>query len=336
MKGSVDRRWAVCALVASSLFVPSMACGASPGAPDSGVRTAGSPAGSPSTRPEERCEFTSYTEVGELFEKLNYTPETWQAGIREVPRVYLTTIAPRWRDRVSQEVTVLEKKRIFFRALAPLVLRSNEFILRDRARLEQIRDSWSGVDGLDGDDLQWLADLAVAYGVVGDDRAMVDRGVVDELLIRVDIVPVSLALGQCAEESGWGTSRFAAEGNALFGQWSWGGTGIKPLQQREGMGDYRIAAFETPLQSVMAYMRNLNTHSAYAGLRARRAELRAKGERISGFELAKTLDKYSERGPAYVESLHGIMKVNRLDPADDAYLGDGPTIWLIPIGEGAE
>ena len=282
-------------------------------------------------RPEERFEFTSYTEVGELFEELGYTPETWAAGIREVPRVYLTTIAPRWRDRVSAEVTVLEKKRIFFRALAPLVLRSNEFILRDRARLEEL-----GPGGdLNSDDRLWLSELAVAYGVVKDADAALDAAVLDELLVRVDVVPVSLALSQCAEESGWGTSRFAAEGNALFGQWSWGGKGIKPLQQREGMGDYRIAAFETPLQSVMAYMRNLNTHNAYAGLRARRAELRAKGERISGFELAKTLDKYSERGAAYVESLHGIMRVNQLDPADDAFLGDGPTIWLIPIGEGA-
>jgi len=67
-------------------------------------------------RPEERFEFTSYTEVRELFEELNYTPEAWQAGIREVPRVYLTTIPPRWRDRVSKEVAVLDKKRIFFRA----------------------------------------------------------------------------------------------------------------------------------------------------------------------------------------------------------------------------
>ena len=168
-----------------------------------------------------------------------------------------------------------------------------------------------------------------------DGAAVVDEAALDELMLRVDAVPVSLALAQCAEESGWGTSRFAAEGNALFGQWSWGGEGIKPLQQREGMGDYRIAAFETPLHSVMAYMKNLNTHNAYAGLRVRRAELRAKGERMSGFELAKTLDKYSERGAAYVESLHGIMRVNQLDPADDAFLGDGPTIWLIPVGEGA-
>jgi uncharacterized FlgJ-related protein len=321
--------WALAATVA---LVPAAACGQ---ASDGTGEAAESAADQGSTRPEERFEFTSYTEVGELFEELNYTPEAWAAGIREVPRVYLTTIAPRWRDRVSAEVTVLEKKRIFFRSLAPLVLRSNEFILRDRARLEQIRASWTGPEGLDADDRQWLAELAVAYGVAEDVEAAVDQAVLDELMLRVDIVPVSLALAQCAEESGWGTSRFAAEGNALFGQWSWGGKGIKPLQQREGMGDYRIAAFETPLQSVMAYMRNLNTHAAYAGLRVRRAELRAKGERMSGWELAKTLDKYSERGPAYVESLHGIMRVNQLDPADDAFLGDGPTIWLIPVGDGA-
>ncbi len=284
--------WVALAVV----LVPTAACGQGSSSPATSVDSPSSDNQGESTRPEERFEFTSYTEVGTLFEELNYTPEAWQAGIREVPRVYLTTIAPRWRDRVSKEVTVLEKKRIFFRSLAPLVLRSNEFILRDRARLEEIRPRVTGGGDLSADDRLWLTELAVAYGVVKDADATVDAAVLDELLVRVDIVPVSLALSQCAEESGWGTSRFAAEGNALFGQWSWGGKGIKPQQQREGMGDYRIAAFETPLQSVMAYMRNLNTHDAYAGLRARRAELRAKGERMSGWELAKTLDKYSERG----------------------------------------
>jgi uncharacterized FlgJ-related protein len=288
----------------------------------------------PSKRPEERFEFTSYTEVGELFEDLDYTPETWQAGIREVPRVYLTTIAPRWRDRVSKEVSVLEKKRIFFRTMAPLVLRANEFILRDRDRASEIRERMARDVDVNVADRQWLAELAVRYGVIEDVDAEVDGQAFDELMIRIDVVPVSLALSQCAEESGWGTSRFAAEGNALFGQWSWGGQGIKPQQQREGMGDYRIAAFETPLQSVMAYMDNLNTHRAYAGLRTRRAELRANGERISGWDLAETLDRYSERGAAYVDSLHAIMRVNKLDPADDANLGDGPTIWLVPVGEG--
>jgi Bax protein len=327
------RRLAVVVFVAV-FCASSAACGEIAPPPVDSVESAKPDVQVETTRPEERFEFTSYTEVGELFEELGYTPETWQAGIREVPRVFLTTIAPRWRDRVSKDVSVLEKKRIFFRSLAPLVLRSNEFILRDRARAFELRDRMKSGGEISADDRQWLAELAVGYGVTANLDATVDAAALDELMVRVDVVPVSLALGQCAEESGWGTSRFAAEGNALFGQWSWGGKGIKPQQQREGMGDYRIAAFETPLQSVMAYIRNLNTHAAYAGLRARRAEMRAKGDRISGWELAKSLDKYSERGPAYVESLHGIMKVNRLDAADDAFLGDGPTIWLIPVGEG--
>lgn len=290
----------------------------------------------PGSRPEERFEFTSYEEVQTLFKKLNYTPEVWQAGIREIPRVYLTEIASRWRDTVSKEVTVLTKKRIFFRALAPLALRSNELILRDRSRVVELGKQLTASGELSGDDHAWLGQLAVRYGVVKDEGAVIDRKALDELMVRVDVVPVSLVLSQCAEESGWGTSRFAAEGNALFGQWSWGGKGIKPEQQREGMGDYRIAAFESPLGSVMAYMMNLNTHAAYAALRARRAQMRADGKRISGWDLAETLDKYSERGAAYVDSLHGIMRVNKLDPADDAFLGDGPTIFLVPVGEGAQ
>ena len=322
--------WVVVAVVFGSLATRGESSTRSGDGIDSG--NSGDPV--KSARPQERFEFTSYVEVGQLFAKLDYTPEAWQAGIREVPRVYLTTIPPRWRDRVSKEVSVLEKKRIFFRALAPLVLRSNEFILRDRARASELRKRLDGGGAISTEEQKWLTELAVRYGVAKEGETSLNAAALDELMVRVDIVPVSLALGQCAEESGWGTSRFAAEGNALFGQWSWNGKGIKPQQQREGKGDYRIAAFETPLQSVMAYMQNLNTHPAYAALRARRAELRAKGERISGWTLAETLDKYSERGAAYVESLHSIMRVNRLDPADDAFLGDGPTIWLIPIGEG--
>jgi uncharacterized FlgJ-related protein len=288
------------------------------------------------SRPEERFEFHSYTEVGELFERLGYTPETWQAGIREVPRVYLTNVAPRWRDRTSKEVSVTTKKRIFFRAMAPLALRSNELLLEDRARLEELAKQLQAGTTLQTADHDWLAATAQRFKATESADEAPGPAQIEELLRRVDVVPVSLALAQGAEESGWGTSRFAAEGNALFGQWSWGGEGIKPEQQRSSLGDHRIAAFETPLASMMSYMLNLNTHAAYAGLRTRRAELRAAGERMSGFELAKTLTRYSERGQAYVDSLHAIMRVNVLDPADDAYLGDGPTIYLVPVGEGVK
>jgi len=144
----------------------------------------------------------------------------------------------------------------------------------------------------------------------------------------VDLVPVSLVLAQGAEESGWGTSRFASEGNALFGRWTWSGKGIKPKEQREELGDYRIAAFDKPLASVEAYLLNINSNQAYAPLRAGRAEARRSGQALSGWELAKTLTSYSERGPDYVGSLHAIMRVNKLQPVDEAYLV-GEEVWEI-------
>ncbi len=110
----------------------------------------------PGSRPEERFEFSSYEQVQVLFDKLEYTPEAWQAGIREIPRVYLTEIASRWRDTVSKEVTVQTKKRIFFRALAPLALRSNELILRDRSRLVELGKQLTASGQLGGDDHAWL------------------------------------------------------------------------------------------------------------------------------------------------------------------------------------
>jgi len=291
-------------------------------------------------RPVERFEFSSYTDVEPLLERFNYTPESWQAGVREVPRIYLTDIPPRWRDRVSDEVSVQAKKRMFFRTLAPLVLRANELILADRKRLTTLSKSVSAKHPPAGEDRTWLAEIAARYRVTDDPAILPEPdaldGLIKELLTRVDSVPLSLVLAQGAEESGWGTSRFAAQGNALFGQWTWGGEGIKPEEQRDALGDYRIAAFETPLKSVMAYLLNLNSHRAYADLRTRRAELRRKGARVSGFELAKALTRYSERGEAYVVSLHDLMRINHLDAADDAHLGDTPTVYLVPVGPGAK
>ena len=142
----------------------------------------------------------------------------------------------------------------------PLALRANELILEERGRLESLASCIASSGELSEDDRPWLVDLARKYKVLGEDDETVDPKNIDELLARVDAVPVSLVLAQSAEESGWGTSRFAAEGNALFGQWTWGGKGIKQQHQRGDLGDHRIAAFEHPLDSVRAYMHNLNTH----------------------------------------------------------------------------
>lgn len=280
---------------------------------------------------EKDFSFTSYHELTELFETLNYTPKAWQAGIRGIPRVYLSHIPARWGRTVSKGIEVAEKKRIFFRTLAPLVLRSNELITRDRERLLALAEQADRSAA----ETAWLGELAVRYRLA-DEGEDIDTAVIDELKRRVDIVPVSLALAQAAEESGWGTSRFADLGNAVFGQWTWGRKGITPKEQRAGKGNYKIAAFDSPIDSVRSYMRNINTNAAYADLRARRATLRAAGEPVSGRKLAETLTRYSERGQAYVQGLHSLMRINRLEPADTAFLAPGPTYILRPVGEDAK
>ncbi len=287
-------------------------------------------------RPVETFEYSSYTELEPFMERLDYTQATWEAGNREVPRLYLTNVPSRWRDSTSVEVTVEIKKRLFFRLGVPLALRANELIMQDRRGVESTLPILRSGRELDLEEQEWFRGVALRYGVIEEEDGQPDSLILDELLTRLDVVPVSLVLAQAAEESGWGTSRFAAEGNALFGQWSWADGAIRPQEQREGLGDYGIASFATPLESIVAYTLNLNSHPAYAELRTRRRQMRDNRERISGLELANTLTRYSERGAEYVDTLHAIMRVNRLDALDDAYLGDGPTIHLVPVGPGSE
>lgn len=280
----------------------------------------------------ETFPFTDYQQVLDYFQTIDYTPEAWAEGDREVPRVVLANIPERWRQTISSEIQTKLKKQIFFRALAPLALMANEQIMTSRTRLQAIVAA--GSPGLD--DVDWLKGLAMNYGVIDAPDKPVDSDALAELLLRVDAVPPSLVLAQAAEESGWGTSRFADEGNAIFGQWTWGDEGIAPDNQREGMGDYKIKAFESPLQSIEGYMHNINTHFAYGDLRDLRARIRAEDRSVTGWELAGALESYSERGMAYVESLRGLMDYNKLAPVDDTYLADGPTIMLVPTGEGSE
>lgn len=316
------KRFASAALIAMALAAWT--------SPDAGT-DARTPARAKVPDARDTLEVSGYKEVLALFEKLHYSPATWQAGVRAVPRVYITDVTERWRDTTVNRITVLQKKQIFFRALAPLVLRSNELILEDRKRLASLRQAtasaWSPKDA------RWLAGLADEYSVTGAADQPMPVAVLDELWQRVDIIPPSLALSQAAEESGWGTSRFAAQGNALFGQWTWGEAGMKPEEQRAHLGNYGLAAFETPLLSVMAYMLNLNTHAAYADLRGLRSTARSQGKAPRGRDLAAGLSKYSERGEAYVTSLRNLMTANKLDPTDEAYLATGPAIYLVLPGE---
>ena len=272
----------------------------------------------PLARAEEVIEVRSARDLEALFVRLKYTPKDWEMGVRTVPRIYLAEIPTTWRAKESKEITVAEKKLLFFRLLAPVVLYVNERILEERVRAEAL----SRQQTLSPADQAWLRELAGHYQVPVGDTA--------ELLRRVDLIPLSLALAQGASESGWGTSRFADEGNSLFGQWSWSG-GIKPAEQRTAAhGDHRIAAFESTGMSVASYALNLNTHATYHDFRVRREDLRRKGQPIRGDDLVDTMIRYSERGQSYVNELRALMRQNRLDVADEAKLMQMEIIRVVP------
>jgi uncharacterized FlgJ-related protein len=284
------------------------------------------------TPADEKVPCRNYKDVLALFDRLGYTAKAWQAGIREIPRVYLVNVPDTWRERSAKELSVADKKKLFFRLIAPIVLRINELILEDRTRAEALTRRLVQGQSVTPEDQAWLTELAVKYKVLESMNERLDSDAFPELLLRVDIVPPSLSLAQAASESGWGTSRFAAQGNSLFGQWTWG-KGLKPAEQRTStLGDYRIAAFDSTAQAAYSYALNLNTARAYRDLRLKRADLRRQGLRISGSLLAETLLNYSERGQAYVDDLKALIRNNRLAEADDAYLRHMTVIHIVPAG----
>ncbi len=206
------------------------------------------------------------------------------------------------------------RKSVFLKLALPLVLEVNSRIAGQRRRLQQVARRIEAGDALSPELQRWLSGLARDY------RVPEDR--IDVLLRRVDVVPPSLALAQAAAESGWGTSRFALEGNAVFGQWTTaGGRGLVPLERPQGR-NYKVRAFDRLIDSFSAYVMNLNTHRAYREFRARREEMRRAGKPLDGYALAGTLLAYSEQGQDYVDMLHTIMRVNELAPLDRARLGD--------------
>ena len=242
------------------------------------------------------------------FAAVRYRLDEVRRGRAEVPRLLLSGL-PRDLRRVT---AIPQRKSLFIKAILPLILRANEAISDDRRRLERLLASRAAGRRLARDDKVWLMAMAQAYEVASND--------VGELLRRVDGIPPSLALAQSAEESGWGTSRFALAGNAVFGQRTWrAGGGMVPLR-RDADKRHEIVAFGGLYNSVAAYMHNLNIHPAYKAFRSRRAEIRARSQEPRGDALVGTLERYSERGRAYIETIRSIMRVNRLAPFDRARL----------------
>jgi len=256
----------------------------------------------------------------DTFESYGFLLDDIRNGDKDVPRLIIDDVP----NGLIEMRVIDRRKRLFFRAILPMILATNETIKKDRRRLQSIRTSMRienlGEGALNSDDTAWLMALAERYGIdpLEDELTLIEAA--DVLHRRVAPIPPSLALAQAVEESAWGTSRFAREGNALFGQWVWNeDAGIVPEEQRQGP-KYAVRAFDSPIQSVEAYAWNLNTHWAYADFRARRLAMLDAGQAPDGWELAKTLIRYSERREGYVDSLHTIMRVNDLRQLDQAKL----------------
>lgn len=281
--------------------------------------------------------YTIHVHTGEVNQTIEYfkSKDFWGDAQRgedlDVPPVIIAVTTQKW-DKEAQKVDVRTKKELFYRAIVPMVLYSNELIKEERQQLLTLADKQKETGGLDAQQKALLEKMVEKYKV---SAAEIPKQL-EELLEKVDTVPPSLALGQTAYESGYGTSRFAVEGNALFGQWTFGGKGMKPKEHRASKGDYGVAAFKWPFDSVRSYMNNLNSHTAYKELRKRRAEIRKKGREPNGTELAETLLSYSEKGEEYVKTLKSIIKVNGLAVADKAYLRKEPVTFIVGVkGEGS-
>jgi len=200
-----------------------------------------------------------------------------------------------------------ERKEFFIQIILPLILEENNNIRSDRRTLFGIINKSNNTNL----EKKWLEKKYKQYGVVSKDLSV--------LKIRMDIVPVSLAIAQAAKETGWGTSRFAQEGNALFGQWTWSGEGLKPKESDETKG-HKVMKFNVLQASVRAYQRNLNTHRSYKNFRLARAELRDRDKPLDSLILSKFLNNYAETGDKYVEVLQKIIKQNNLKDFDDSKL----------------
>jgi Bax protein len=255
--------------------------------------------------------------LSSVFERAGYKLD----GVRrhgEVPRLFLVSLP---RD-LREIPTPSHRKLMFIKTALPLILLVNEQIERDRMKIQILRTLIGAGVEIEAGDAAWLATIARRHGL--------ERVDFDKLLRRVDIIPPSLALAQGAEETGWGTSRFAHEGNALFGQRVYGGKGGIVPRRRDKGETFRVRAFEDLIEGVKAYVHNLNTFEAYKKFRRARVALREAGRPLAGSALAATLENYSERREAYIETIRLIIRANALDMFDKARLGDArprPVFW---------
>lgn len=265
----------------------------------------------------------SATKLFHDFRRIGYRLEDVRRGLELVPRVFVKSM-PRDIRRIQ---SVKIRKAFFIKTMLPLVLSVNEELRNDRVRAMALFDALDDGETLGAEDQAWLDARYQRYGVKLDNR--------DLLLRRMDVIPPSLALAQAAEESGWGTSRFAIEGRALFGQRTYSDKSAGIVPAKAESGNFKVRAFNQLLDAVRSYALNLNTHGAYREFREKRELLRATADGVAdldSMELAEALSNYSERGQDYIDTIKTIIRVNDLRALDGARLSETDKRALELIG----
>ena len=240
--------------------------------------------------------------IEELFKSTNYSLDDVRKN-KLVKPISLTLLP----SEIKKIINTKKRKDFFIQIILPLVIKENNHIRLDRKKLFSILNKSKNTRV----EQVWLNLKFKEYGVVNKDLST--------LKIRMDEIPASMTIAQAAKETGWGTSRFAQEGNALFGQWTWDGEGIKPSEADNG-STHKVMKFKVLQASIRAYQRNLNTHTSYKNFRIARAELRDEGKKLDSITLSRYLDKYAETGEEYIKVIHQIIKQNNLTDFDDAKL----------------
>jgi Bax protein len=235
-----------------------------------------------------------------VFNKNNYNYEI-VLKYKKVPNLYISSLPEDFSNIVSSS----KKKSLFIRSILPLIVKENNRIETLNNRIKDLKNNFSKINRTEA---MWLGKMMSSYKVKSND--------IDDLIIKVDIIPVSIALGQAAIESGWGTSRFAMEGNALYGQWSWKtGSGIVP-KERDVNEVYEIKSFLSLSNSVASYMKNLNTHHNYKNFRINRKLLREHNVPVLGSYLYQYLDKYAVDSN-YSNTLKKIIDTNKFEELEN-------------------
>ena len=251
--------------------------------------------------PQDTVRLSAST-IEQLFRDTNYSLSEVRKS-KKVKPIRLSLLP----NEIKQIENSKKRKSLFIQIILPLILEENNLILLDRKKLFSILNKNKNSKK----EINWLNRKFKQYGVLNKD--------IPTLKVRMDIIPVSLAIAQAAKETGWGTSRFALEGNALFGQWTWSGDGIKPAGA-ESDTKHKVMKFKVLKASVRAYQRNLNTHSSYKNFRQMRAQLRDDGKKLDSLLLADQLDNYAETGKEYTKILKQIINQNSLKDFDDVKL----------------